>query len=94
MTFEEALAVTIEAKKKWGGGSSEAWLINAMAALGVLKLDEPPKSLPQKLRDFIMDARLVQGGAMERLGNLHDVLKDCGLKIAEDFPSPQESASE
>jgi hypothetical protein len=56
--------------------------LDILRALGMLKLDEP-KSFPQKLRDFIMDARLAQGGAMERMAKLGDVLDSCGLKIVE-----------
>lgn len=83
MTRQEAVEVATLAKAKWGGGSSEYWLVIALEALGVLKIDEP-RELPQKLRDFVSDARLAQGGAMERLGNLQHVLADCGLKIVED----------
>lgn len=63
--------------------SGRYFLIDALEALGILKLDEP-KKLPQRLRDFVMDSRLAQGDAMERLGNLQDVLADCGLQITED----------
>lgn len=67
---------------KW---SPEEWskkAIDCYVALGMLKLDEP-KSLPQKLRDFVMDTRLAQGDAMQRLGNLKDVLDAAGLRIVE-----------
>ena len=40
MTFEEAHKKALEAKAKWGGGSSEAWLINSLEALGLLKLED------------------------------------------------------
>jgi hypothetical protein len=68
----------------WDGHGSlnaERWVL-IFEKLGMLKLDEP-KRLPQKLRDFIRDARLVQGGEMERLENLQAVLADAGLRIIE-----------
>lgn len=40
MTFEEAHKAALDAKAKWGGGSSEAWLINSLEALGLLKLED------------------------------------------------------
>jgi hypothetical protein len=40
MTRDEAVSIAVEAKKKWGGGSSEYWLVIALEALGVLKLED------------------------------------------------------
>ena len=89
MTRAEAIKIL---SRIWGGNPQHDLAnsyADAFVALGILKFDEP-KSLPQKLRNFIMDARLAQGDAMQRLWNLHDVLKDCGLKIT-DVESPQET---
>lgn len=82
MTRDEAIKIL---SRIWGGNPQHDLAIryvDAFVALGILKLDEPRK-LPQKLRDFVMDSRLAQGDAMERLGKLQDVLHDCGLKIGE-----------
>jgi hypothetical protein len=57
-------------------------LVDALVELGLLRLDQP-KGLPQKMRDFVSDTRLVQGGVMERLDNLQAVLADHGLRIIE-----------
>ena len=62
-----------------GWESNATWRAMIHAAL----LPDEPKGLPQKLRDFVTDARLAQGDAMERLGHLQHVLADCGLKITE-----------
>jgi hypothetical protein len=45
MTRDEAIKAAIGSKDKWGGGSSEAWLVNVLEALGVLKLEDPKESL-------------------------------------------------
>jgi hypothetical protein len=85
MTFEEALATTLEAKKKWGGGSSEAWLINAMVALGALKLDEPPKCLEEQLAIAL---GWPAGGRSH--GELIAALRVSGLQLVEAPQMPQE----
>lgn len=51
MTKDEAVAVAIEAKKKWGGGSSEFWLVNALESLGLIEFDAPQRTLWELLRE-------------------------------------------
>lgn len=89
MTREEAIEIEFQSAVGWVSHMPEleirraaAETIDCYVALGMIKLDEP-KRLPQKLRDFVRDARLVQGGEMERLENLQAVLADAGLRIIE-----------
>jgi hypothetical protein len=88
MTFDEAHALAVKAKEKWGGGSSEAWLINVLNALGVIKLDEP-KSSPEALVCEVLASMQVYG---LRQRQFLDGLASAGLKVV--HRSPQESASD
>jgi hypothetical protein len=65
-----------------GDGQVRLGILDVLEAVGLLTFDAP-KSLPQKLRDFIGDSRLAQGDAMERLDALPQILAECGLKIVE-----------
>lgn len=79
MTRDQAVRILVAS---WAPCTDAFGLVHALESLGVLKLDQP-KPLPQKLRDFVMDARLAQGDAMDRLSKLQRVLDDCGLKITD-----------
>jgi len=81
MTRDEAIAITGEVTTRSGTLRCEDW-VDALAALGVLKLDEP-KPFRQKVRDFANDTRLAQGDAMQRMEAVFVVAEECGLKIVE-----------
>lgn len=84
MTRDEAVKIAKKAKEKWGGGSSEYWLVIALEALGVLKL-EPERSGPEALLcDVLYSAGL--RGIQQRA--VIDGITSAGLKLI--HRSPQE----
>lgn len=90
MTREEAVKAALKAKAKWGGGSSENWLVLALEALGLLKLDEPAVSLEGQLAIAL---GWPEGGRSH--GEITAALKVSGLTLVAVKPSPpQENASE
>lgn len=60
MTRDEAVAIANKAREKAGGGSSEWWLVNALEALGVLKLDDATPTLWELLRKHGIDTATAQ----------------------------------
>jgi hypothetical protein len=79
MTFEEALALTIKTKEKWGGGSSEAWLINALEVLGILKLEDR-RSADERLAESLSKSFSFDADAKE-MDLFRERLAQNGLKI-------------
>lgn len=89
MTRDEAVATAIEAKKKWGGGSSEYWLVIALEALGVLELTDPKVRSPTERAVDAMFGYGQHGVITPR--HAIDAIHKVGLKIVEDPQSPQEN---
>lgn len=76
MTRDEAVAIAKKSKDDWGGGSSELWLVNALVALGMLKLDEPKSPITE-----FIDAMRNEGIYLTDL-SVRRALGAAGLKIA------------
>lgn len=89
MTRDEAVAIAKKSKDDWGGGSSELWLVNALVALGMLKLDEPnmvrvSQSVMRRAESALRMA--IQVGSPDDPMVAADIigcLDDAGLKIVE-----------
>ena len=78
MTRDEAVAIA-KKSRDWGSGSSEFWLVNALAALGVLKLDGT-KGPNQRAIDAMF--RVCEGGVLTPRVAM-SVIEAAGLQIIE-----------
>lgn len=79
MTRDEAIDLAMKAREKWGGGSSEYWLVIALEALGVLKIDEPkPNTIYGKINDAMAKVTSTTAPSDIRLA-----FEDAGLEIVE-----------
>lgn len=72
MTRDEAVDVACKAKLPWN--SSEQMLVDTLAGLGLLKLDEP-KTPEQMLRDVLPREGYVWGPSIP------DVIASAGLRV-------------
>jgi hypothetical protein len=84
MTRDQAIAALIKSKEQWGGGSSEAWLVNSLEAIGMLKLDEP-KSQDDRLAAVVMSTFSFDTNTKE-MTLFRKELEAAGLKIVEEKP--------
>ena len=75
MTRDEAVKIATAAKQ--GGGSSEFWLVNALAALGILRLVEA-KSATHKLCEELAVTPLAG-----KLADITDAIDRAGLKLVD-----------
>ena len=83
MTKEEAVTIAIKAKEKWGGGSSEWWLVNALESLGLIEFDEPPKQDELLARALVLAFSFDASTSEMALFRKH--LAVCGLVVV---PAP------